>query len=49
MTRTIAFVIDLMQDVNIQRPLFGLAAALPDTEALILASHLFLKRDTISG
>ena len=46
MTRTIAFVIDLMQDVNIQRPLFGLAAALPDTEALILASHLFLKRDT---
>ena len=46
MTRTIAFVIDLMQDVNIQRPLFGLAAALPDTEAIILASHLFLKRDT---
>ena len=45
MTRSIVFVIDLMQDVNILRPLFGLAAAEPDAEVSVLISDLFLRRD----
>ena len=45
MTRSIVFVVDLMQDVNILRPLFGLAAAEPDAEISVLISDLFLKRD----
>lgn len=46
MTRSIVFVVDLMQDVNILRPLFGLAAGQPDAEVAVLVSDLFLKRDT---
>ena len=45
MRRSIIFVVDLMQDVNILRPLFGLAAAEPDAEVSVLISDLFLKRD----
>lgn len=45
MNRTIAFIVDLVQDVNVLRPLLGLSRTLPDAEVRVLASTKFYERD----
>lgn len=45
MTRAVVFVVDLVQDVNILRPLLGLARRVCNGDIWILASTGFYKRD----
>ena len=46
MTRSIVFLVDQVQDVNILRPLLGLARQASNADISVLASAMFYRRDT---
>ena len=46
MTRSIVFLVDQVQDVNILRPLLGLARQASQADISVLASAMFYRRDT---
>lgn len=46
MKRTAAFIIDLLQDVNVLRPVIKLARNLTDIDTVVVASSKFFQRDT---